>query len=545
MRTRHVLIGSTVAALAIVAAASLWHPAFSQTTPPPGAAAAPVPWTGTWSASPQGSGNTFNGQTLRQIVHTSISGTAARIQLSNAFGSQPVTISDVHIARRTSGSSIDAGSDRKVTFGGAASVTIPVGGTAVSDGASFTVDALADVAVSFFLPQQTGDATAHSNYGVQTNYFASGDVAGNATLADPQNMGDYFFLANLDVQNAAAEGAVVALGASITDGYGTTPDANRRWTNDLAVRLHQAGRTIGVLNQGISGNGMLGGAGPTAPDRFERDVLSQPNVKWVVFSDDPINDLGANSNAGPQDITAASGLIARAHSKGIKFLCSILTPFEGTGGWNPTAEAGRAAYNDFVRSSSSGCDGTVDQDTATHDPAHPTRFLPSLHNGDDWVHPNEAGLQAIANAVDLNLFGAPGGATPSPSGVISLRAHANGQLVTAESAGAAPLIANRTAVGPWEQFDQIDLGNGRVALRAHANNRYVSAAGNGGSPLIASGATIGPAETFDLIHNADGSVGLRATVNNKVVCAEKAGAAPLVANRDWVRSWESFDLIRA
>jgi lysophospholipase L1-like esterase len=404
MRIRHVVIGSAVAALT-VAGVSVWQPAFSQTTHQ-AMPAASVPWTGTWAAAPQASSTRFNRQTVRQIVHTSISGTAARIQLSNAFGSQPVVISDVHLARRKAGSSIDRRSDHMVTFGGSTSVTIPVGGTAISDGVAFTVDALSDVAVSFFLPQPTGQATVH-DFADQTNYVADGDVAGNAKLSRPQSRSAYFFLANLDVQNAAAEGAVVTLGASITDGLGSRGDANRRWPNDLAVRLHQAGRTIGVLNQGISGNRLLAdGAGRSAANRFSRDVLSQPNVKWVVFSDDPINDLGSNPNnppTGDQLSTAAQQLIARAHQAGIAFVCSTLTPFEGAGYWSPAGEDGRRAYNDVVRGQNSGCDAIVDQDTATHDPGHPTRFLPSLDSG-DHLHPNEAGLQAIADAVDPNIF---------------------------------------------------------------------------------------------------------------------------------------------
>ncbi len=539
MRTRTLVVGAIGLALAIVAA-SLWQPVFSQTTKPPAVTAAPVPWTGTWVAAPQENGDSFNRQTLRQIVHTSIAGTVARVQLSNVFGNQPVTISDVHVARRTGGSSIDPSSDRKVTFGAATSVTIPAGGTRASDAVAFTVDALSDVAISFFLPRPTGPATAH-NLSLQANYQANGDVAGDATLSNTLDKWSYYFLASLDVQNPAAEGAIVALGASITDGIDSPGNANRRWPNDLAVRLNQAGRKIGVLNEGISGNGLVGGgAGPNAPDRFDRDVLQQPNVRWVIFSDNPINDLDGNPNAGPADIAAAAQLIARAHDKGIKFLCSTLTPFEGYSSWTPTGEQGREAYNNFVRSPKSGCDGIVDQDLATHDPAHPTRYLPSLDHG-DHLHPNEAGLQAIADAVNLSLFTSSGGGTNT--GVISLRAHANGNLVTAENAGAAPLVANRTVVGEWEKFDFFDRGGGRVALRAHANNRYVSAANGGAAPLIADSNTIGTVQTFDLVHNADGSVALRATVNGKFVCADQAGTSPLIANRDWSGPWESYELI--
>ncbi|MET7394149.1 GDSL-type esterase/lipase family protein [Dactylosporangium sp. NPDC005572] len=474
-------------------------------------------------------------------MHTSIGGTAARVRLSNAFGNQPVTIANVHIAKRTSGSSIDAASDRAVTFAGATQTTIPVGGSIVSDQVSFTVDALADVAVSFYLPGPTGNATVH-DMALQTNYVAAGNVAGNATLSNPQTRGNYFFLTNLDVQNLAAEGAVVTLGASLTDGSISRGDVNRRWPNDLAIRLNQAGRTIGVLNQGISGNRLLAdGAGQSAANRFDRDVLSQANVKWVIFSDDPINDLGSTGGAvtGDQLITAARQLIGRAHQADIKFLCSTLTPFQGASYWTQVGENGRQAYNAFVRSTASGCDGVVDQDAATHDPARPTWFLPSLDAG-DHLHPNEAGLQAIADAVNLGLFGIT---TPPPATVVSFRAHANGMIVTAEAAGASPLIANRNAVGPWEQFDRIDLGGGRIALRAHANGLIVAAEAAGGSPLIANRNAVGPWETFELVHNPDGSVSLRATVNGKYVCAENGGTGALIANRAVIGSWESFDLL--
>ena len=237
------------------------------------ALAAAATWTGTWSASPQSVSPTFRQQTLRQIAHTSIGGTAARVQLSNAYSTQPVTLSDVHIARRTSGSSIDTTTDRTATFGGSTSVTIPAGGTAVSDSIAFAVAALSDVAVSFYFPQQTGALTGHQ-LGNQTNYIAAGDVSGNGSLTGVQSTGSYFVLANLDVTNAAATGAVVVIGASITDGVGTPSDSNRRWPNDLAVRLNNSGRTVGVLNQGISGNRLLvDGSGQSELHRFARDAV--------------------------------------------------------------------------------------------------------------------------------------------------------------------------------------------------------------------------------------------------------------------------------
>ena len=352
-------------------------------------------WTGTWASSPQSCGGAFGGQTIRAIVHTSIGGSAARVRLSNAFGSGPLQVRDVHIAERTTGSTIDPATDEALTFDGQSSVTVAAGAYAVSDAAAFVVKPLSDVAVSFFVVSH-GGVTCHQS-GFQTNYQATGDVAGDKTLSGTTN-GSYFFLSNLDVQSPSAEGAVVTLGASITDGYSSRGDVNRRWPNDLAVRVGMAGRAVGVLNQGISGDGVA-----NAVSRFDRDVLSQPNVKWVIFSDNPINDLGNFNPPAQTEIDQVKTMIAKAHAHGIKFLCSTLTPFQGAGYWSAQKETGRAAINAFIRGSNSGCDGIVDQDTATHDPANPTVYLPAFNSGDN-LHPNEAGLQAIANAVDLSLL---------------------------------------------------------------------------------------------------------------------------------------------
>jgi lysophospholipase L1-like esterase len=368
--------------------------------------AATTPWTGTWSASPESGGQSFSQQTLRQIVHTSIGGTSAQVQVSNVFGTAPLQVADVHVALRSSGSTIVSGSDHTVTFGGQTSITIPAGGLAISDAVAMSVPALSDVAVSMYLPQSTGSSTYHQQ-GTATNYIASGDVSGNGTLSGAQTTNSYFFLSNLNVQNSAAQGAVVTFGASITDGYASTTDANERWPNDLAVRLANSGRTIGVLNQGISGNRLLvDGSGQSALNRFNRDVISQPGVKWVIFSDDPINDLGSTSPppTSAQLIAGVQQLISTAHQNGIKFLCSTLTPYQGAGYWTQQGETAREAYNAYVLGSGSGCDGVIDQAAATSNPSDPTMYLPAYDSG-DHLHPNDAGYQAIANAVNLNLFG--------------------------------------------------------------------------------------------------------------------------------------------
>ncbi|MHA6764930.1 ThuA domain-containing protein [Streptacidiphilus sp. PAMC 29251] len=186
---------------------------------------------------------------------------------------------------------------------------------------------------------------------------------------------------------------------------------------------------------------------------------------------------------------------------------------------------------------------------------HPTTWCQNYDGGRSWYtamgHTDESytepnflhlllgGILTAAGTVpaDCSVPTAPP-VTP----VISLKAHANGKFVTAENAGASALIANRTAVGSWEQFDEIDEGGGNIALRAHANNEYVTAENAGASALIANRTAVGPWETFQLVHNADGSVSLKAAANGKYVTAENAGAAALIANRSAVGPWEEFDL---
>ena len=400
-----------------------------------------LPWTGTWSAAPAVTSDSgFNNQTIRQIVHTSIGGTAARLRFSNLFGSQPVTLGDVHMARRTSGARTDAKTDRAVTFNGQAYVTIPAGGSVLSDTVAFAVPMLADVAVSFHVPSRTPPNSTGHLAGLQDVYVAPGDVSADSSfkggVVNGTGAQSYYFLTNLDVINAGATGAVVAFGASITDGLASTANTNRRWPNRLAERLVRAGMNVGVLNQGISGNNFFWDSdtsGPAGLDRFNRDVLQQANVKWVVISDDAVNNLLSGSPPSLQSLIGAyQELVSRAHSAKVKVICSTLTPFEGVSGWTPDIEGTRQTLNAFLRGSSSGCDGVLDQAAVLGDPGVPAdaggaqvaasvrasaaAYAPNFNSG-DHLHPNDAGLQAVADAADLNAFAAlPAVRAPSACG---------------------------------------------------------------------------------------------------------------------------------
>ncbi|HEY2899736.1 MAG TPA: GDSL-type esterase/lipase family protein [Polyangia bacterium] len=354
--------------------------------PASGDASSTSVWTGTWAAAPDGTCGASVGQTLRTIVHTSIGGNAARVRVSNARGGGALHISNVHLAQRTTGSSIDVATDKALTFAGQPDVTVAAGMFALSDGADFVVKPLSDVAISFFVMASSGGTCQQNPF--QTNYAAAGNMVSAPTLNG--GGGGYIYVLGLDVQNPAAEGAVVALGASITTGFRAPSDTNQRWPNLLAVKMANANRVIGVLNEGISGEGTS-----NALARFNRDVLGQTNVKWVIFSDDPINDLGGSTPA--IDEGQMKMMMTMAHAKGVKFLCSTLTPYL-------PVEPKRAMVVDFIKSADSGCDGIIDQETATRDPGkQPATWLAKFNSGDS-LHPNAAGMQAIADIVDLTVF---------------------------------------------------------------------------------------------------------------------------------------------
>ncbi|ACC76010.1 GDSL-type esterase/lipase family protein [Paraburkholderia phymatum] len=366
-----------------------------------------VPLVGTWAVAPWVAGGPgFKNETVRQIVHTSIGGSAVRVRLSNLYGSTAVVIGNVHVALRNTGPNTIASSTRTVTFGGQQSVTLPAGASIASDPVPFEVPALADLAVSLYLPAETPSRTTGHDNSLQDVYVASGNVGADAAFSrfttNPSGQA-YYFLTNVDVQNAQATGAVVAFGASITEGRASSKNANRRWPNYLAGRLSDAGIIAGVLNEGISGNTFFtDGDGEAGLNRFDRDALGQPGVKWIIVSDDAVNNLNTPAPASAEDLIAAfQQLIARAHRVNVKVVCSTLTPFRGTPLWTPAIETTREKVNAFVLGPSSGCDAVLDQARAVSDPGDPASFLPAFNSGDN-LHPNDAGMRAIADALDLS-----------------------------------------------------------------------------------------------------------------------------------------------
>jgi lysophospholipase L1-like esterase len=371
-------------------------------------------WVGTWATSPESGTTSFNNQTLRQIVHVSLGGDDIRIRLSNAYGTTSLTIGAAHIALRSTGAQIVPDSERVLTFSGESSITIPPGAIIVSDPVKLAVPALGDLAVSLYLPGNTGPATFHAE-GKQTSYISpSGDFTGSIALPTSSTTLSSFFLTNVAVKASNDGRAIVTLGDAITDGTASTPDANHRWPNFLADRLQAShhDQDLGVLDQGISGNRILHDiAGTNALARLDRDVLSQTGVKYVTVLLG-INDIGFSGIPGFTDqavsandiIAGLTQIIERAHARGLRIYGCTLTPFEGTfpGYYTPEGEVKRETVNKWIRTSDA-YDAVIDFDKAVRDPSHPTRMLAAYDSG-DHLHPNDAGYMAMANAIDLSLF---------------------------------------------------------------------------------------------------------------------------------------------
>jgi lysophospholipase L1-like esterase len=384
---------------------------------PAAAATPPDHWVGTWATSPVALPNTSDtygsaDTTFREIVHVSLGGPSVRIIVSNEFGLDPLTIGAAHIALSAGGSEINLPSANALTFGGRPSVTIPPGALAVSDPANLKLPAFANLAVSLFVPAQPMRQVSHHGFADQTSYEAPGNVVGQKTLASPDKIYSWPFLKGVDVKASGKSASIVAFGDSITDGALSTRDANARWPDVLARRLQTDKKTaqLGVLNEGIGGNRVLHDVvGPSALARFDRDVLAQAGVKYLILLES-INDIGhAQDPVKPYDVVTAEDLIAglsqlatRAHTHGIKVFGATLTPYVGAKYESPAGETMRQAVNQWIRTSDQ-LDGVIDFDKATRDPANPEVYSAAV-DSPDHLHPRDAGYKLMGDAIDLKLF---------------------------------------------------------------------------------------------------------------------------------------------
>ncbi|MEU4622475.1 SGNH/GDSL hydrolase family protein [Actinoplanes sp. NPDC023801] len=387
-------------------------------------------WTATWAAAPTtvppGPPLELTGQTVRQVVHTSLGGDRLRLRLTNEFGATGLRVGEVHVAIRAgAGASTDArpGTDRRVTFGGRESVTVPAGAPLVSDPVRLTVPAGADLVISIYLPERT-PVTTLAAFAFQENVFAAGNVTGDAHITPAGTITQNPFLSGVSVQ--AGAGAVVTLGDSITNGANTATNANHRWPDLLAARFRAAGIRRGVANVGVAGNRLLHDPNPapgspaetfaayfaqSALRRFDRDVVAQPGATHLVVLLG-VNDLGHPGTVAPLSETVGADdliwghrqLITRARQAGHRAYGATILPFKGDtlGFFNPENERKRSALNRWIRTSGE-YDGVIDFDAAVRDTADPERLAATYDSG-DHLHPNDAGMAAMAAAVPLRFF---------------------------------------------------------------------------------------------------------------------------------------------
>ncbi|MGW8351724.1 SGNH/GDSL hydrolase family protein [Streptomyces wedmorensis] len=380
-------------------------------------------WRGAWAASPQTAAETFvpnwsrqgfADQTVRQVVRVSASGTRNRIELTNRYGTTPLRITGATVARTADGSAVEPGTVRRLLFDGRPSVTIPAGGTLRSDAAHLPVEAFESLTVTLYLAGDTGPATFHQ-FSTATSYRANGDHRADVSgSAFKESTDAWYYLSGVEVsggREAGRRNGVVTFGDSITDGVGSTANADNRYPDELAERLAAAGRPRAVLNHGIGGNQVVNDttwAGESALHRFRKDVLTEPGVRTVVLFEG-INDIGGSGPAFPDPTPEVSvdrliaghlTLVREAHAKGLKVIGATLTPIAGSFYDSPENEAKRTAFNQWVRTSGA-YDAVVDFDRAVADPAHPERVLPAYDAG-DHIHLSDAGYAALAGALDLD-----------------------------------------------------------------------------------------------------------------------------------------------
>jgi len=433
IRAKSALATAGALVLAGALAAGVAHAA-GPTDPPAAGHPPAATWVGSWASVqttvPPASDTVFGNQTIRQTVHLSLGGSTLRVRFSNEFGTAPLVIGEAHVGRAAGtepSRSVAPGSDRRLTFAGHVSATVPAGAPLVSDPVRLAVPAGGDLVVSLYLPQRTRATTTHG-FAFQDNVVAAGNVTGSPAVTPTATFQQWWFLSGVSVAVPARDGAVVALGDSITDGANTTPNTNSRWPDVLARRLQATPslRGLGVLNEGISGNRLLhdpnplpgSGAdafaalfGESALRRFDRDVGAQPGARYLIVLLG-VNDLGHPGTIAPEServtpddlIAGYQQVIARAHERRMLVFGGTITPFANdTFGFDtPANRAARLVVNRWIRTSGA-YDGVIDFDAALRDPADPERIRPDLDSG-DHLHPNDAGAAALANAVPLRLF---------------------------------------------------------------------------------------------------------------------------------------------
>ncbi len=375
----------------------------------------PRHWVGTWSTAlqlvepgnmPPSPGLTDN--SLQQIVRVSIGGDTLRVKFSDEFSSGPVTMKSVHIAVSTGGGAINPTTDRELRFDGNTEVTMNAGGGVTSDPLAFALTPRMDVAITICYGQTPTTVTGHPGSRT-TSYIAAGNTTTTPDFTGAVTTDHWYNINAIDVLAPPNSACVAILGNSITDGRGSTTNMHNRWPDILSESLLKDSITqpVGVLNLGIGGNCVLsGGLGPTGVSRYDRDILSQDGVRWVIVFEG-VNDIGGVRSA-PAAIATAGNLIdaykqmiVKAHTKNITIYGATILPFNGHRYYNPYSESCRKTVNQWIRTRGN-YDGCIDFDATMRDPQDSTRLVSTYQN--DCLHPDAAGYKKMGESIDRQLF---------------------------------------------------------------------------------------------------------------------------------------------
>lgn len=374
-------------------------------------------WVGTWTTAPQLVETTNNppspgltDNTLRQVVRISIGGDSLRVKFSNDFSTSAVTMKSVSIAVSKGGSTIDAATTKTLTFKDSPSVTMNANSSVFSDPVAFRASPRTDIAITIFFAQTSASVTGHPGSRT-TSYILSGDKSNSTDFAGSTKTDHWYVVNTIDVKAPLEAGAVAILGNSITDGRGSTTNLQNRWPDIFSESLQKnaATRNVGVLNLGIGGNWVLsgGGLGPNGTSRYQRDILDQAGVKWVIVFEG-VNDLGSGVTSASAAKTKADNLIlaykdmiAKAKAKGMKVYGATIMAL-GTNYYSQYAESARSQVNNWIRNGGQ-YDAVIDFDKLTRSASDTTKLgIPS--DGNDGIHPTADGYKKMGESIDLDLF---------------------------------------------------------------------------------------------------------------------------------------------
>ncbi|MBN2349774.1 MAG: SGNH/GDSL hydrolase family protein [Bacteroidales bacterium] len=373
-------------------------------------------WVGTWSTAPQlveprnmPPAPGLSNNTLRQVVRVSIGGDSLRVRFTNTFSTSPVTMKAVQIAVSTGGSTIDVSTGKELKFNGRPDFTMSPGVSITSDPFSFDLEPRMDLAITIYFGETSPDVTGHPGSRT-TSYLLTGNAISSIDFTDAARADRWYIINGIDVKAPEPAAAVVILGNSITDGRGSGTNQQNRWPDILAERLLKNPGTahVAVLNQGIGGNCVLRYClGPSALDRFERDVVEQHQVSWLIIMEG-INDIGQTPDSAAasqvaKDLIAAYGqMIDDANAKDILVYGATLTPIGNSFYYSDFHETARNTVNEWIRNSGR-FDAVIDFDKVLRNPEDTLTILPVAHSG-DFLHPNETGYKMMGEAIDLKLF---------------------------------------------------------------------------------------------------------------------------------------------